>query len=153
MTAFTKDQINQQLFQWKPDGSGFRSESICIYDEFGETAFFRFFIEEYDPGGRAWIAKHVAKTFGLLPKPFRIIALCANARKAVEVGKEEYRADCAYELGTDYVSTVYAMEFCEYIVASYLKHQTFAALPHVVRLKTSTWRPGLIPDVRDPKTT
>lgn len=146
MTAITQDQINQELFQWKPDESGFRSESICIYDECGETSTIQLFVKEYNPGDRG-------STFGLLPKPFRIIALCTDTKRVVEVDKEEYSLRRFYELGVDYVATMYAMQFCEYIVASYLRYQTFAVLPHVVSLETSTLRRGLIPDVSDSKTT
>lgn len=124
MTAITKDQINQQLFQWKPDGSGFRSESICIYDECGEASFIRFFIEEYDPGDRG-------STFGLLPRPFRIIAFCTDTKRVVEVDKEECRLRRVYELGVGYVAAMYAMQFCEYILASSLKYQNFSRLPYV----------------------
>ena len=128
MTAITKDQISQQIFEWEDfsrgfHGGGFDSCEICVFDEAGEKGTIEFSIREYTSDREDY--------FGVSCPAWRILVFCCDTRQCVEVGKEEYSARRDYELGADYAKKEYAMEFCEYILASYLEHQNFSRLPYV----------------------
>lgn len=128
MTAITKDQISQQIFEWQDLSRGYRggrfdSREICVFDEAGEKGTIEFSIREYTSDHEDF--------FGVCAPAWRILVFCCDTQRCVEVDKEEYRVTRDYELGADYATKEFAMEFCEYILASYLEYQNFSRLPYV----------------------
>lgn len=128
MTAISRHQINQQLFAWQDLSRGFHggrfdSQEICIFDEGGEKGTIEFSVREYTSDHKDF--------FGVCAPAWRILAFCRDSKRCVEVDKEEYGVRREYELGADYARKEYAMEFCEYILASSLKYQNFSRLPCV----------------------
>jgi hypothetical protein len=129
MTAITKDQINQQLFAWEDFSRGFHggridSQEICVFDEAGEKGTIQFSVREYTSDNEDF--------FGVCAPAWRILVFCRDSKHCVEVNQQEYETRREYELGADYANKEFAMEFCEYILASYLEHQNFSRLPYVV---------------------
>lgn len=128
MTAITKDQISQQIFEWQDLSRGYRggrfdSSEICVFDEAGEKETIEFSIREYTSDHE--------DLFGVCAPAWRILVFCRGTKQCAEVDKEEYDIMRTYELGADYTRWELAMEFCEYILASYLEHQNLSRLPYI----------------------
>lgn len=128
MTAITKDQIRQEIFSWNNMSRGFHggrfdSSEICVFDEAGETAVLDFSLREYTSG--------LEDSLGITLSRWRIILFIKEGRCVPGAANlSEYAIEFPVEVGIDYADKKSAMDFCEYILASYLEHQNLSRLPY-----------------------
>jgi hypothetical protein len=126
MIAITQDQISQEIFDWQDlsrfRGGRFDSKEICVFSDMGEEMFLDFSVREYTSDEEDF--------FGTAEICWRIIVFLKE-RRCVTSNLQEYDVEFPVEIGNEYSQEEHAMEFCEYALASFLKHQNFSRLPYV----------------------
>jgi hypothetical protein len=128
MTAITQDQINQEIFQWQDLGRGFHggrfdSKEICVFHDSSEICNLDFSVRQY--------TSDEEDCFGANYSRWRIIVFIKQRRHEPRTDAEEFAIEFPAEVGISYSEKEFAMEFCEYVLASFLKYQNLSRLPYV----------------------
>lgn len=128
MTAIIQDQINQEVFKWQDLSRGFHggrfdSTEICVFSDVSEVCNLDFSVREY--------TSDTEDSFGVSTSAWRIILFVKECRHVPGTEIEEYAVEFPVEVALNYEEKEFAMEFCEYVLASFLKHQNLSRLPYV----------------------
>lgn len=113
-------KIHWENFSRGFHGGRFTAAPVCVFDEGGEKCFLDFELQEYTSDEEDF--------FGVNTSAWQII--CYIRELKFVYGNKEYDSESCWCLGRDYSRKESAMEFCEYIVESYKKHQSFTCLPY-----------------------